>query len=115
VVRSVVVAIPVAVVVLAVVLAFSPLVRSVSSYERTRLGGRLDAALSVVTDSQQADLLYGNADRSWWLLVLLVGGVLATFLLRRGRWLTVSLLLVLGMYTLTVAPLAALQWVVGPW
>ena len=114
-VRSVVVGIPVAVVVLAVVLLFSPLVRSVSSYRREHLEGRLDAVLSVVTDSQQGAMLYGNTDRAWWLLGLVVLGILTTFLLRRGRWLTVSLLIVLGMYTLTVAPLPALQWVVGPW
>lgn len=114
-VRSVVVAIPVAVLVLGSVLAFSPLVRSVSAYQRERLQGRGSAVLSVLTDAQQAGMIYGNSDRAWWLLVLVAAGVLTALLLRRGRWLLVSLALVVGMYTLTVAPTPALQWLVGPW
>ncbi len=114
-VRSVVVALPVLAVVGGTVLALSPLVRSVSGYERDRLEGRLDAALSVVTDSQLSTVLYGNADRAWWIAVLLVVGAVAVLALRRGRWLVVSVLVATALYTLTVDPSSRLGWLVGPW
>ncbi|MFC8922704.1 DUF6541 family protein [Cellulosimicrobium sp. NPDC057127] len=114
-VRSVVVALPVLAVVGGVVLALSPLVRSVSSYERDRLEGRSEGALSVITDSQLSTVLYGNGDQAWWIAALLGVGAVTAFALRRGRWLVTSVVLVTALYTLTVDPSARLGWLVGPW